>query len=143
MTIPNTLNVEDLVRAPRPTVYVPYQPMMRSQQTGSLVPKINLDKVEQYGKPVCLLDWPEVRDMDMPVIYSKLAAGLADFSDSDLILMVGNPVITAIMSMIAADVNAGVANLLYWDRALLEMQGHYVVVKADLNESEKFLPFRH
>jgi hypothetical protein len=141
MTIPNTLDVEDLLQAPRPTVYVPYQPMMRSP-TGNLVPKIDLHKVEEFGNTISLLDWPEVRDMDMQVIYSKLAPGLAEFRDSDMILMVGNPVITALMAMIAADVNEGVVNLLYWDRALAEMQGRYVVVKADLNESEKFLPFR-
>jgi hypothetical protein len=124
-------------------VFVPHQPMMRSASTGQLVPKINLQAdAGEFGDLVFMLDWPEIRDMNLDLIYEKLAVCLADYNDSDYIVCTGNPVAMSIAVMIAGDMNQGRVRLLYWNRGT-NPRGGYEEVVADLNKAEKFLPYRN
>lgn len=132
----------DLISLPKAKVFVPHQPMMKSPSTGALVPKLDLSTAEEYGELIYLLDWPEIRDMDMNTMYSKLGNGLLGITNNDMVLMVGNPVAMALTAMIACDINSGVVNLLYWNKSF-NSNGSYELSHIDLNAAEKFLPYRH
>jgi len=62
----------------------------------------------------------------------KLRYALRNFTDEDLLLLSGDPIIMALAVTVALNANMGRARLLKWDR----FQKAYYEVAVDLNEVE-------
>ncbi len=84
---------------------------------------LNLLPAEQFGQLQVLLPPGNVAFSTAPTV-SRLKRGLARFTDSDYLLMVGDPAAIAVAGAVAASINHGRMKLLKWDR---QEQRYYVV----------------
>ena len=105
---------EDVVQS-RPVVYVIQEVMRKDPRTGNLVRVHNLKPALEFGNLVFLLDnrrFPITTD----TVKAELRAKLADFTDRDFILPVGDPDFIGAAYKIAADQSGGVVHTLKWDK---------------------------
>ena len=99
----------------------------RRLDSGDLIPLHDFSAATPYGKIVFLLDdkaTPHATDN----VTKILSRGLADFSDDDYLLPVGNPVLIAMAGGIAADANDGRVKYLCWSPS----ERAYIPVFGDL-----------
>lgn len=99
----------------KPMVYVTCEP-----QGFDLTPAV------QFGQIKILLQHSQSLLAPVPTIR-KLKELLADFSDDDYILPVGDPVLMCTVAMVAALSNKGRVKFLKWDR----IQKAYLVIQTD------------
>ena len=92
------------------TVYVVQKQMRFDRESGSLVPKFDLEPAEEYGAIEYLLS-PTAAPFNPGPILAELRERLARFNDEDYLLLVGNPVIIGWAMAIAADINGNVKAL--------------------------------
>ena len=110
------------------TVYIPQEPMVRDKVTGEFRALFSLEPAMAYGSPKTLFDSKPVI-FDTVRIVRHLNKELANFSDDDWIICVGDPSLLATTVAIAQRFNGGRFGLLKWDRRA----GRYAELRVDLS----------
>lgn len=98
------------------TVYVVQNQHWVDHNTGRLKPKFDFTPAEEFGELEFLLK-PGASPFDIEPALRQLHERLADFSDDDWLICVGNPALLAAAAGIAAFNNGGNVNLLQWSGA--------------------------
>lgn len=98
-------------------VYVPQVPSRYDQSIESWVPTVNLDPAKTFGKIEILLP-PEAGRMVPELLRKILLKGMEKITKDDWLLATGDPVITAIVTTIAAQKLGGLLRLLRWDKRI-------------------------
>lgn len=100
-----------------PKVFVTQVPSRRDAATGMWVPTVNIAPAEQFGEVVMLLP-PGSQFFAAAETTRILKARLheLDYQAGDYLLPLGNPVIMAVASAVAARRSNGCLNVLVWDR---------------------------
>ena len=92
-------------------------PSRRDAQSGLWVPTVNIAPAEEYGEVVTLL--PPGSQFFAAAETTRLIKSRLhelDYQTGDFLLPLGNPVIMAVASAIAARRSNGCLNVLVWDR---------------------------
>lgn len=108
-----------------PRVFLVQRPA--SKQNGVWSDKYDLSPAEHFGDLVHCLP-PGNIPRDLAVTVSKLKAALADFSDADYLLAIGDPIAIGLASIVAHRANHGRVTLLKWDRR----SQHYVPYRLEV-----------
>lgn len=120
--------------APRVSrVFVVQEPFHKVK--GQVVPRIPLHTLEEFGPITYLCSWSELRDDtndDMTQkraaeLYHKIRTKLADYSNDDFLVLLGNPALGAMATLIAAECNNGRVSILDWVRDA----GAYRIIDID------------
>lgn len=89
---------------------------------------LDLDHLRSYGEPIFLTP-------DRFQVYESVAApteefqqNMSTFCDDDFILLIGDPVLIGLATMVASNINNGRVALLKWDR----IAESYHVIRLDL-----------
>lgn len=105
-----------------PRVFVIQEPLKRDGD-GEIVSRFSLDPLRAFGEIEYVFSWSALRDVGMTPDHARIDAlvwqarrVLADFSDDDFLVPVGNPALIAIASLVAAEASDGVVNILDWMR---------------------------
>tara|TARA_R110002126_G_scaffold90532_3_gene215723 strand:- start:1988 stop:2350 length:363 start_codon:yes stop_codon:yes gene_type:complete len=102
------------------------QEKMRKNIAGDFVQQFDLTPALKYGKLEVLI--PAGRALFAPVLTIRtLKEKLADFSDDDYLLTVGDPSVIAAAAMIAGEKNKGRVKILKWDR----IEHDYISIQLD------------
>jgi hypothetical protein len=107
-------------------VFVVQNQQRRDPASGRLVPKFDLEPAREHGELVFLLGGSAKPFRPEPVLR-QLREQLADFSDADSLLLIGNPCLIGWATAIAADANEGRVRLLQWSGS----EGRYVAICAE------------
>lgn len=100
-----------------PKVFVTQVPSRRDQQTGLWVPTVNIAPAEQFGEVVTLLPpGAQFYAASETTRLIKQRLHELDYQRGDYLLPLGNPIIMAVTSAIAARRSNGCLNVLVWDR---------------------------
>lgn len=100
-----------------PKVFVTQVPSRRDAATGMWVPTVNIAPAEQYGEVVTIL--PPGAQFYAAAETTRLIKQRLhelDYQQGDYLVPLGNPVIMAVASAIAARRSNGCLNVLVWDR---------------------------
>jgi hypothetical protein len=97
-------------------VFVVQNQQHRNSLTGAMEPKFDLSSAREYGDFVFLLGNSAKPFCPEPIL-AQLREQLADFSDEDSLLCIGNPCFIGWATAIAADVNEGRIRMLQWSGA--------------------------
>lgn len=108
------------------TVYVIQNQMRFDHTKQELVPRFDLTSASEYGEIEFLLS-PSAGPFSPESILSELREKLADFTDDDHLLLIGNPVLIGLASAIASDM-AGIVNFLQWSGK----DQKYIIIRADV-----------
>lgn len=96
------------------TVFV-VQEILKRESNGMARPKHDLTPAAKYGNLVFLLP-PEAGRFSSGLYAERMSKLLANYSDKDYILPIGDPAAMMIAGAIAAHKNKGSVNVLSWDR---------------------------
>ena len=107
------------------TVYAVQSP--RQRIGNDIVPKYDLSPAQSFGEIVELLS-PTAKPFNPAPLIEELYIKLQNFSDTDYIICIGNPILIALAVSIAADVNNGRVRLLQWHGH----KGEYTPVEVDM-----------
>lgn len=113
------------------TVYVVQDQRRYDKDTGTYVPKFDLSPAAEHGEIRYLLS-PTAAPFNSDGVVKELRETLADFSDDDHLLLVGNPILIGWSTAIAADFNDGSVSLLQWSGK----DQRYISVVAQLFDLE-------
>jgi len=111
-------------------VYAVQNPHWKDRSTGRFVPKYDLSSCEEYGELRFLLS-PTAQPFDADDILATLTPGLSLISEDDFILLIGNPVLIALVSIEAAE-NVDHLNFLQWNG----IERRYTPISVDLGPIE-------
>lgn len=96
------------------TVFVVQKQMRFDQDTGNLVPRFQtLEKASEYGTLEYLLS-PTAHPFNPSFIVGSLHEKLKNFNDEDYLLLIGNPVLIGMATVVASHYNGGKFRLLQW-----------------------------
>lgn len=96
------------------TVFAVQQQMKFDQEKRQLVPRFPLiNKAEKFG-PIEYLLSPSAHPFNPELVLGDLHEKLSGFSDSDHLLLIGNPALIGMATTIAAYYNEGRVKLLQW-----------------------------
>lgn len=113
-------------------VFVVQEPHHRDPGTGEIVPKFDLSSAQMFGELVYLLS-PTAAPWSSASIIAELHEKLADYTEDDYLLLIGNPALMTWAGAIAAEHSGGVIKQLQWRRwPGAPGGGKYVPVRADL-----------
>jgi hypothetical protein len=100
-----------------PKVFVTQVPSRRDHGSGLWVPTVNISPAEQYGEVVTLLPPGSqfFAAAEMTRLIKQRLHDL-DYQSGDYLLPMGNPVIMAVASAVAARRTNGCLNVLVWDK---------------------------
>lgn len=101
-------------RAPR--VFVVQQPAFYCRETRKFVAKYDLTPATAHGQLVFVLGPGNIYKDRMDQATRQMSAVLANYSEADFILAVGDPVAIAAAVLIAGAHTGGRIKLLKWDR---------------------------
>jgi len=107
-------------------VYVTQETVRRDNNTGARVPRFDITPATVYGELEYLTPEGNISFAPAPIIKT-LKEKLRNFTDDDYILPVGDPILIAMATMIAADMNMGKVKMLKWDKHI----GSYIVINID------------
>lgn len=116
-------------------VFVVQEPLKKVG--SSVVSRIPLHTLEEFGTIIYLCSWGELRDdgtKDMTpersaTLFHKIRDKLMDFSDEDYIVPLGNPALIAMAVMCASECNHGRVSMLDWIRDA----NSYRIIDIDAN----------
>jgi hypothetical protein len=117
-------------------VFVVQEPLRRTP--NGVMPRYDYATITPYGDMVFLFTWGQLKEEDclapsaMPTLMRQLRERLADFSDNDYLLPVGNPALCAMAAMVCGDVNEGRVRILDWQRNEREYREVQIDLDADL-----------
>ena len=105
------------MNAREPKVFVTQVPSRRDAQSGLWVPTVNIAPAQQFGEVVTLLP-PGAQFFAAAETTRLIKSRLheLDYRAGDYLLPLGNPVIMAVASAVAARRSNGCLNVLMWDR---------------------------
>ena len=106
-------------------VFIPQEPRVRNDR-NEWVPMFDLNPARTMGELVTLQPAGPLPIAPQQIIRD-LRNKLKDFCDEDFILPVGNPALIAMVGAVAADVNMGNIQLMYWD----PREKKYYVIKVN------------
>lgn len=109
------------------SVYVVQERKRFNSITKELEPVVNLTPAAKYGDLVELFDNRQHALLTGPTVKT-LKNKLRGFDDDDYILPIGDPILIAMATSIAAWNNMGKVKMLHWDRELKQ----YVVLNYEL-----------
>lgn len=112
-------------------VFAVQNPHWKSYKTGQFEPKYDLSTAEEFGRIQFLLE-PSTRLFDTDRIVNTLRDKMADYSEDDFVLLIGNPVLIALTAIEAAE-NVDELNFLQWDRH----DKAYSPIKVDLEPTQR------
>lgn len=96
-------------------VFIAQEPLKMVR--GQAVPRFGMSSLARYGDVYCVFDWGELRDFQDPApLMPKAIQTLADFTDDDWIVPIGNPALIAMVIMAASRANHGRVRVLDWMR---------------------------
>ena len=96
------------------TVFAVQQQMRFDQAKGELVPRFtSIKKAERWGEIEYLLS-PSAHPFNPELVLGDLHEKLSRFSDSDYLLLIGNPGLIGMATSLAAYYNEGRVRLLQW-----------------------------
>jgi hypothetical protein len=101
----------------KPKVFVTQVPSRRDAASGLWVPTVNVGPAEQFGEVVTLL--PPGSQFYAAAETTRLIKQRLhdlDYQSGDYLLPMGNPVIMAVASAVAARRSNGCLNVLVWDK---------------------------
>lgn len=101
-------------------VYAIQQPKRLDPRTGQLVDHVDLEPAREHGELHLLLQPGAGPFKDLDHTLEELRNGLAEFTDQDVLLLVGNPVLIGLATAIAADLTNGHVTFLQWSGARRE-----------------------
>lgn len=107
-------------------VYVTQETMHRDKDSGMMVPRFDVTPAAVYGDIEFLTPTKSVALLPAPTIRA-LKHKLRNFTDEDYILPTGDPVIIAMVTLVAAMMNTGRVKMLKWDR----LAGAYITIQVD------------
>lgn len=107
----------------KPRVFAPQVPSRYDSATRLWVPTMNMEPAEKHGKLVVMLP-PNANRMHTAPLIAAMREQMADYTDSDMLVAVGDPTLIAVAALIAARKTGGPVRMLKWDR----MAGDYLVV---------------
>lgn len=106
---------------------------------GAAVPRIGYHTITPYGNIQFLFTWSEIKNdssfADTERYLVRMYDTMHDFSDSDYLVPLGNPALTAMAVLVASEVNQGRVKLLDWIRD----ERRYRVVQIDLGQLDAVL----
>lgn len=111
-----------------PKVFVTQIPSRRDERTKMWVPTVNISSAEEFGKVETLL--PPGSQFFAAAETTRLIKQRLhelDYQRGDFLLPMGNPVIMAVASAIAARRSNGCLNVLVWDKR----SARYVAYELD------------
>jgi len=110
------------------TVYAIQNQMKFDQQKGELVPRFPLiNKAERFGKIEFLLS-PSAHPFSPETVLGDLHEKLSGFSNDDHLLLIGNPVLIGMATVIASYYNEGSVRFLQWSGR----HNDYLEIKAKI-----------
>jgi len=107
-------------------VYAVQNPHWRNPRTKIYEPKYDLSSCEEYGKVSFILD-PNTRTEDPDSVVRACADRMETFCEDDFVLLIGNPVLIALVAIEASE-HADVLTFLQWDGR----KQSYTPITADL-----------
>lgn len=96
-------------------VFIVQQQHREEPVTGLLLPKYDFSTAKQYGQLVVLLG-ARCNAFNPESVVPELRNKLADYNDSDCLLLTGNPTLIGWATAIAAKANGGKISVLQWER---------------------------
>lgn len=113
-------------------VFIVQEPLRRTD-SGAVIPRIDYRTLEPYGEIKFLFAWGALRDeesLENPAAFLwTLRRLLEGFSSEDYLVLLGNPALTAMTTLIAAEHNNGRVRLLDWIRD----ERKYRIVDIDIH----------
>ena len=110
------------------TVFVVQQQMRYNPSTGKPEPRFpTISKAERHGEIEYCLS-PNEHPFNLESVLGALHESLSGFSDTDHLILVGNPILLGSASAIAAHYNEGRVKFLQWSAK----QNDYIVIKAQI-----------
>ncbi len=94
-------------------VYVVQNQHSKNRVTGKMEQRFDLTPAEDYGELEFLLEPTDIPFQSVQVI-DKLHTKLADFTEEDYLLLIGNPCLIGWSVAIAAQFSGGRVKLLQW-----------------------------
>jgi len=107
-------------------VFVTNEPYEKTEG-GGMRSKFNLTPASEFGELTVLIPAGNSLISSVPTVRT-MRDKLADFSDDDYLLPVGDPSAMMIAGAIAASVNNGRMKVLRWDR----QEGRYLCIQIDV-----------
>ena len=107
-------------------VYIAQEPIYRDKDTGAVIPRFDLTPAAVYGELEFLTPGNANSLMPGPTMRA-LRQKLRGFSDEDFILPTGDPVLIAMVVLVAAESNMGKVKMLKWDKPTRS----YIVIQLD------------
>jgi hypothetical protein len=115
-----------------PRVFIVQEPLRRSA-SGEVVPRIDYRTLAPYGDVKFLFAWGDLRDdesLENPAAFLwRLRTLLRTYTSDDYLVLLGNPALTAMATLIAAEQNNGRVRLLDWIRD----ERQYRIVDIDIH----------
>ena len=111
------------------TVYVVQDCQRYDRDTGQYVPSHDLSPAAEFGDLKYLLT-PTAAPWHTESIIQDLWDGLADFTPSDYLLLVGNPVFIGLAATVACDITGGRIRFLQWNGK----ERRYLPIEAQVYE---------
>lgn len=96
-----------------PTVYVIQDQQRWDESAQKLVPKHNFESAMTFGRLEFLLS-PKAAPFNPETVLGEMHAKLANFSDRDHLVLVGNPALIGWAVSLAALYNNGKVSVLQW-----------------------------
>jgi len=106
-------------------VFIVCQPQVR--QANGTTRNFDFSPAMKFGRLEVLV--PHTQSLLAPVVTVRnLRDKLADFSDDDYILPVGDPSLIATVAMVASKMNHGRVKFLKWEKSMTD----YLVINVDI-----------
>lgn len=112
------------------SVYVIQRPARFDRATNDWVDKYDISAAKEFGKLVYLLDPGNVQPVNLKASVAYLKEELADYTDGDYLLALGDPVAMVAAGIAAAIANNGKVAVLKFDR----MTGKYHPYHINISE---------
>lgn len=110
-----------------PKVFVPQVPSRYDGATRLWIPTVNLDNAKTFGELVVMLP-PNANRMHTAPLVTAVREMMADYTEDDCIVAVGDPSLIAAAACVAVRKAHGKLRLLKWDR----MTSSYIAVEMEL-----------
>lgn len=120
--------------ATSPRVFAVQQPTGRDPATGSIVNTMDLSPAAEWGELVFILPPTHNPFDDIDETGRRVWDVLTErgFGEEDVLLLVGNPALIAVVSAVAACITSGRLRLLQWQRS----RGEYWPLEINLERQE-------
>lgn len=96
-----------------PKAFIINEPLTRDPLTGRMDRKMDLSKAEDYGEIVHVLPAGTLMN-DLDHMIEEMHRVLADYTEEDYLVLVGNPIAICVAGMIAGARTEGRINVLRW-----------------------------